>query len=405
MPTFSYEALDPKGQVIEGVMESSSVDAVIEELRSIHYTIIHVREKRDYISSMKEQFYKAQGVSQYSLAVFTRQFATIFNAGLPLMRGLEALNAQTLDPNLDMVLKQVTEDIRGGFSLTRAMQKHPKVFSPVYIALVRAGEMAGAMGEILDRLASMMERNYSLRAKVQSSLTYPGFIFVVCLCITTFLVTYIFPSFVSLLEGLDMILPWPTQLLIHITNALKNPVVLTLMGITLVLGVFLLRQYISTPLGRRQLDRFLIEFPVLGTVNRKAALSYFCRTLGTLLGSGVPVVHALDVVGKVSGNEVISDIIDEVKLSLKGGERLSEPIKQYDLFPPMVPQLISVGEETGNLPILLDKLADYFDQEVEAALDTLVAMIEPIMIFFMGGLVGYVLIAVFLPVYQILSRF
>lgn len=405
MPTFSYEALDPKGQVIEGAMESSSVDAVIEELRSIHYTVIHVREKRDYVSSVKNQFYRAQGVDYYALAVFTRQFATIFNAGLPLLRGLEALANQTVNPQLGVIIRQVSEDIRAGFSLTRALQKHPRVFSPVYIALVRAGEMAGALGEILDRLAVMMERNYNLQAKVRASLTYPAFIFVVCLAITIFLVTYIFPSFVSLLEGLDMQLPWPTLILIHVTNALKNPVVITLMGITLVLGGFLLKQYISTPLGRRQLDRFLLEFPVLGTVNKKASLSYFCRTLGTLLGSGVPVVHALDVVGKVSGNEIIADIMDEVKLSLKGGERLSEPIKQYDLFPPMVPQLINVGEETGNLPLLLDKLADYFDQEVEAALQSFVAMIEPLMIFFMGGLVGFVLIAVFMPVYSILQKF
>ncbi len=405
MPTFTYEALDPKGQVIEGVMESSSVDSVIEELRSIHYTVIHVHEKRDYLSSMRESFYKAQGINYYALAIFTRQFATIFNAGLPLMRGLEALASQTINPQLTLVLRQVADDIRAGFSLTRAMQKHPRIFSPVYIALVRAGEMAGALGEILDRLAVMMERNYSLRAKVKSALTYPAFIFMICLGITIFLVTYIFPSFVSLLEGLDMQLPWPTLILIHVTNALKNWVVLSFFGVILILGGFLFKQYVSTPLGRRQLDRFLLEFPVLGTVNKKASLSYFCRTLGTLLGSGVPVVHALDVVGKVSGNEIIGDIIEEVKLSLKGGERLSEPIKQYELFPPMVSQLISVGEETGNLPLLLEKLADYFDQEVETALQSFVAMIEPLMIFFMGGLVGFVLVAVFMPVYSILSKF
>ena len=405
MPTFTYEALDPKGQVIEGVMESSSVDSVIEELRSIHYTVIHVHEKRDYVSSMQESFYKAQGINAYALAIFTRQFATIFNAGLPLMRGLEALASQTINPRLSLVLRQVSDDIRAGFSLTRAMQKHPRVFSPVYIALVRAGEMAGALGEILDRLAVMMERTYGLRAKMRSALTYPAFIFVLCMCITIFLVTYIFPSFVSLLEGLDMSLPWPTLILIHITNALKNWVVIGFFSVIVILGGFLFRQYISTPLGRRQLDRFLLEFPVLGTVNKKASLSYFCRTLGTLLASGVPVVHSLDVVGKVAGNEIISDIVEEIKLSLKGGERLSEPIKQYDIFPPMVSQLISVGEETGNLPILLDKLADYFDQEVETALQSLMAMIEPLMIFFMGGIVGFVLIAVFLPVYSILSKF
>jgi type IV pilus assembly protein PilC len=289
--------------------------------------------------------------------------------------------------------------------MTRALQKHSNIFSPVYIALIRAGEMAGAMGEILDRLAVLLEREYSLKKKVQSALTYPAFVFLISMAITVFLVLYIFPQFVSLLEGLDLKLPWPTVFLIHVTNAMKNIFVLTFLFIVLGVGVYMSKQYFSTPLGKRQAHRFLLEAPIVGPITRKVAISRLCRTLGTLLSSGVPLIHSLDVVGKVAGNDVVSDILDEVKMSLKSGERLSTPLMTYPLFPPMLYQMVAVGEETGNLPQLLEKLADFYDTEVEAALDAFIVLTEPLMILFMGGLVGFVMLSVFLPVYTILQRF
>jgi type IV pilus assembly protein PilC len=405
MPTFSYEAVDPKGRVVEGSIESSSVDAVIEELRGIHFTVVTIKEKKDYLAFVHNYLRKSARVDFYAVTIFTRQFATLINAGLPILKCLEALSRQSINTRLTATIDQIMTDLKAGFSLTRALQKHPRIFSPVYIALVRAGEMSGAVGLMLDRMALLMEREHHLRQKVSSSLTYPAFVFAICIAVTVFLVTYIFPSFVSLLEGLDLPLPWPTLVLIHLTNALKNPVVLILLAVTLGLAIAMYRQFISTPLGRKQVDRLLIDIPVIGQINRKVSLSQFCRTLGTLLGSGIPIIHSLDVVGKVAGNEVIAGIVDDIKLSLKGGDRISDPLKEYDIFPPMVPHMISVGEETGNLAGLLEKLADYFDQEVEMALQAFVTLIEPVMIMFMGGIVGYVLIAVFLPVYQILQKF
>jgi type IV pilus assembly protein PilC len=405
MPVFHYEALDTRGRVVQGKMQAANVEAVIAELRNVQYTVTNIKEKKDYITSLKDLLYKYQSVGIYALAIFTRQFATIFNAGLPIVRGLEGLAQQSLNKKLSDVIVQIHDDVRNGASLTRAMQKHTNVFSPVYIALVRAGEMAGALGEILDRLAILLEREYALKKKVQTAMVYPAFVFMTAVVLTFVLVTYIFPSFMGLLEGLDIELPWPTRILMYITNAIKDPIVISLFAVIVVVAGFLFRQYFMTPLGKRQVDRLKIEFPVVGKVNRNVAISRFCRTMGTLIGSGVPMIHALDVVGKVSGNEIISDIIDEVKMSLKSGMRLSQPLKAYKIFPPMVTQMVAVGEETGNLPETLVKLANFYDSEVEAALDTLISMVEPIMIFVMGGIVSFVLFAVFLPVYAILQKF
>ncbi len=405
MPKFVYEALDSKGRVIQGQMEAPNVESVVEELKTFQYTVTNIKEQKDYLASLNEFLLRFRGVSIYSLAIFTRQFATVFNAGLPLLRGLQGLARQTIDRKLAKIIQQIHDDVKGGFSLTRALQKHSNVFSPVYIALVRAGEMAGALGEILERLATLLERDYSLRKKVQTSMTYPAFVFVVSIIVTFVLVNYIFPSFVSLLEGLDLDLPWPTLFLIHLTNASRNIFVIGIVLIIVGLTSYLFKQYFNTPLGKRQLHRLLIELPVIGKINRKVAIARFCRTLGTLLGSGVPMVHALDVVSKVAGNEIISDIIEEIKMGLKGGMRLSQPLRMYKIFPPMVSQMIAVGEETGNLPQTLEKLADFYDAEVESALEAFVTLVEPVMILIMGGIVSFVMVAVFLPVYGILQKF
>jgi len=405
MPKFAYEALDSKGRVIQGTLDAPNVEAVIEELRNIKYTVTNVRQEADVFSFLKDFRNKFQRVDLEAMAIFTRQFATIFNSGMPIVRGLEGLAKQTMNRKLAASLQEVYQDVRGGFALAKALAKHPDVFSPVYVSLVKAGEMAGAMGEILDRLASLLEKEYGLRKRVQAAMTYPITIFIGSCLVTFFMVTHIFPSFVGLLEGLDMKLPWPTQLLIFITRTLKEP--LFILPFLTVLGVvgYLLSKYLNTSVGKRQFDYFMLNLPVVGMVNKKVALSRFCRTLGTLLGSGVPMIHALEIVGRVAGNEIISDIIDQIKMGLKAGMRLSQPLREYKLFPPMLPQMVSVGEETGNLSGVLSRLASFYDTEVEHALDAFTSMLEPLMIFSMGMLVGFILLAVFVPVYQIMQKF
>lgn len=275
----------------------------------------------------------------------------------------------------------------------------------IYISMIKAGEMSGAMGEILDRLATLLERELGLRKKVAAASTYPVIVFLACALVTGILMTYVFPTFVALFEGIDVELPWITRSLMFVTQVVRNPLVILLSLGGVGLGMYASQQYFETPLGRRHRDRLLLELPVVGSVVKKVALSRFCRTLGTLLGSGVPMVHALEIVGRASGNEILADIVDEVQIGLKAGMRLSQPLKEYRLFPPMLSQLVAVGEETGNLPILLSKLADFYDMEVEASLEQLTSLLEPLMIFFMGCLVGYVLLAVFIPVYSILGKF
>jgi len=405
MPTYSYEALDSRGRVVSGSVEAPDAQSVVRDLRNSRYTVTNIREKKDSLRALRMLSQRFERVSLYALAIFTRQFAVLFNSGISTVRGLEGLGRQSLNARLTRAIQAVYDDIRGGYSLAKAMARHPDVFSPVYISMVKAGEMSGAMGEILDRLATFLERELTLQKKVAAATTYPAVVFVACVTVTFILVTYVFPTFIDLFEGIDVRLPWITRSLIWITSTIRNPLVMLPILAAIGAGVYSVLQYFKTPWGRRQKDRLLLDLPVLGVLMKKVALSRFCRTLGTLLGSGVPMVHALEIVSKAAGNDVISDVIEEVQMGLKAGMRLSQPLKEYRLFPPMLAQMVAIGEETGNLPLMLNKLADFYDLEVEHSLEALTAMLEPVMILFMGIAVGYVLLAVFIPVYDLVGQF
>jgi type IV pilus assembly protein PilC len=258
---------------------------------------------------------------------------------------------------------------------------------------------------VLDRLASLMEKENLLRKKVAASMVYPIFVFIFAIIVTLGLVFYIFPKFIAIFEGIDMEMPLPTKILIIITEGILNPMVFFPLLLGCIFIGILISQFVKTPLGKRQKDRLLLEIPLIGRINKKVILSRFCRTLGTLIASGVPVVHSLEIVSRAAGNEVVSGIIDEIKSALKAGMRLSQPIHENQLFPPIVAHMVAVGEETGNLPMLLEKLANYYDTEIEYALTTFASLVEPVMIFVLGGVVGFVLISVFLPIYQLVSKF
>lgn len=405
MPTFSYEALDSRGRVVSGSVEAPDAQSVVRDLRNSRYTVTNIREKKDSLRALRMLSQRFERVSLYALAIFTRQFAVLFNSGISTVRGLEGLGRQSLNARLTRAIQAVYDDIRGGYSLAKAMARHPDVFSPVYISMVKAGEMSGAMGEILDRLATFLERELTLQKKVAAATTYPAVVFVACVAVTFILVTYVFPTFIDLFEGIDVRLPWITRSLIWITSTIRNPLIMLPILVAIGAGIYTVLEYFKTPWGRRQKDRMMLDLPVLGILMKKVALSRFCRTLGTLLGSGVPMVHALEIVAKAAGNEVISDVIEEVQMGLKAGMRLSQPLKEYRLFPPMLAQMVAIGEETGNLPLMLNKLADFYDLEVEHSLEALTAMLEPVMILFMGIAVGYVLLAVFIPVYDLVGQF
>ena len=391
--------------MIQGVVEAPNVEAVIEDLRNIKYTVTNVKEQADLFAFVRTLRTRFMRVNMWSMVVFTRQFATLFNSGVPLIRGLEGLSKQTLNKRLSMALADVYTDVKNGMSMAKAFSKHPDVFSPVYISLVRAGEMAGALGEILDRTASFLERDFSLRNRVKSATTYPMFIFAVSIIVTAVLVLYVFPIFTEMLEGLQIPLPWPTRFLIWITDTMRAPVVWVGGTIGLIVGGVGLTRFLRTHAGKKQFDRLLIDLPLIGSINKKVIISRFCRTLATLLASGVPMMHGLEIVSKVAGNEVVSEILDEIKRGVKAGMRLSQPLREYTMFPPLVAHMVAVGEETGNLPEILQKLANFYDGEVEASLDTFASLIEPLMIGVMGSMVGFVLISVFWPVVMIVEKF
>jgi type IV pilus assembly protein PilC len=338
------------------------------------------------------------------LTVFSRQFATMINAGLAMVRCLDILSEQTEDKKLQQTLVQVRRDVEGGSTLSNALGKHPTVFSQLYISMVKAGEMGGVLDEVLERLAGFMEKDFGLKKKVKSALTYPVVILVMALGIVFFLVTYILPTFVQLFEGMSLQLPLPTRILIAITKGARNPIVVGVVAALTVVGGVLMNRYIQTPVGKKQYDLLKLNIPVFGLLNKKVAISRFCRTLGTLLSSGVPIMQALEIVGKASGNEIIAMTVSKVRESIREGESIASPLGASGMFPPMVTQMVAVGEETGNLDAMLSKISDFYDTEVEYLLASLTSMLEPIMIVGMGGIVGFIVISVFLPLYQLIGN-
>jgi type IV pilus assembly protein PilC len=327
----------------------------------------------------------------------------MINAGLSLVRALDILAEQTEDKLLKAAITEVKKDVEGGKSLSAALSKHRHIFSDLYISMVKAGEIGGMLDEVLDRLANFMEKDFQLKKKVQSAMTYPAMILVLAIGIVIFLVTYILPTFVNLFKEMEVNLPLLTQVLITVVEALKNPVIVVGLIVLLIFGGIGLSVYYQTPVGRKQIDLIKLNIPVFGLLNKKVAVSRFARTLGTLLSSGVSLMASLEIVSQVSGNAVIASAIDSVRSRLREGENLSGPLSETGIFPPMVTQMIAVGEETGNLDTMLNKIADFYDTEVEYTLSSLTSLIEPIMIVGMGGIVGFIVLAVFMPLYQLIT--
>jgi type IV pilus assembly protein PilC len=406
MPTFVYEVRDATGQLRRDTLEAQNLRMATQRLQEQKMTVISIKEKasgsaQEGISGFLS---KLKRVNEQALTVFSRQFATMINAGLAMVRCLDILSEQTDDKKLQQVLIQVRRDVEGGSTLSNALHKHPQVFSTLYTSMVKAGEMGGVLDEVLERLAGFMEKDFSLKKKVKSALTYPVVILVMAMGIVFFLVTYILPTFVTLFEGMSLKLPLPTQILIMITKGARNPIVLIPCFVLAVLLAFVLAQYGKTPGGKKQFDMLKLNVPVFGMLNRKVSISRFCRTLGTLLSSGVPIMQALEIVGKASGNEIIAITVTKVRESIREGESIASPLGASGMFPPMVTQMVAVGEETGNLDAMLSKIADFYDTEVEYMLASLTSMLEPIMIVGMGGIVGFIVISVFLPLYQLIGN-
>jgi len=400
MATFKYSARDSSGRVVAGAIEAETEVMVIGKLQEMGFYVTSL-EKEAAKVDLRRGLQRLRRVGLRELTVFARQFATMVNAGLTMVRTLSILEQQTESAKLRQLVGEVRKDVEEGMTLSDAFGKHPETFSALLINMVRAGEVGGVLDDVLNRIAVFFEKDLSLRQKMRAAVTYPAAIFIFAIGVTMFLVFFILPQFIGFFEGLDLVLPLPTRVLITFTRVVTGYwyIIFGLMGLML----YALRMYVRTPSGRLGFDKFKLRVPIFGPLMRKVTISRFTRTLGTLITSGVPIMQALEVVAKAVENKVVAGAIENVRSSIREGESIALPMQASGLFPPMVVQMTSVGEETGTLDSMLTKVADFYDAEVETTLAQLTSIIEPLLIVFLGFVVGFIVLSFYMPLYQIIT--
>jgi len=405
--TFSYQARDKTGQTVAQTIEATSKDALIADLKEQGLSRIKVTEKKAETRAKRKvggiQLFKGK-VKLRDLSIFYRQFATMINAGVSLIRCLDVLEQQTSSPRLKELIRDIEGEIEGGATLSRAMTKYPRVFSNLATGLVRAGEVGGVLDETLQRLAAFTEKDMDLRRKIKSAMTYPVLVMIVAVGIVTFLVTFILPKFIALFTELGMKeedFPLPTLMLMKVSNfATSKWYIMIAIIVALVIAINRIK---ATKIGKRYYDMLVLRVPVFGSLNHKVAVSRFARTLSTLLSSGVPILQAMETVAGTVGNDMISDAILASRASIREGDTIADPLATSKMFPPMVVQMITIGEETGQLDSMLEKVADFYEAEVDASLESLTAALEPVLIVFLGFVVGFIVISMFLPLIAIIG--
>jgi len=400
MPVYNYTFRDAMGGLQKGTADAESEEFLRQKFRDQGLEIVELT----MIKSKSPKTKQYGKIKLANLSVFCRQFSTMVDAGVSLVRCLDVLSTQTQDPKLKKVLIDLSTRVEGGESLSRAMQRHPKSFSSLFIGLIKAGEVGGVLEESLQRLSQFLEADVALRRKVKSALTYPVLVMVMSAGITFFLVYWFVPQWAAILTDLGLKaddLPAPTQFLIDISNILLHKGWIILLSGAIIMIAH--RLFVSTRFGRRVMDRIKLKVPVFGKLHHKICLARFSRTMGTLLTSGVPILQAMETVAGTIGNTIMSDSILEARARIREGDRIGDPLEASKLFPPMVVHMIGVGEESGSLDFMLQKIADFYEAEVEAALASLTAALEPIMIVSLGFIVGFIVISMFLPLVKVIS--
>jgi type IV pilus assembly protein PilC len=378
-------------------MAAETRSDVIKLLRSKEVVVTSLKEKE----KGKFTLFGGRGVSTKDLAVFTRQFATMINSGLPLVQCLDILGAQAEKEHHRKIIHTVMKDVESGSTLADALARHREVYSDLYINMVDAGEAGGVLDVILSRLATYLEKMDALKRKIRSAMMYPAVVFIVTVAATVFMLVFIIPTFAKLYSDYGGQLPAPTRIVMTISGLIRNQWYLLLGGgFAIFYGI---GKYYKTKNGRKKIDKFLLGVPVLGGVLLKASIARFTRTLGTLVSSGVPILEGLEITGRAAGNAVVKEAVMKTKSSISTGQTISEPLRQAEVFPPMVVQMISVGEETGALDAMLSKVADFYDDEVDTAVEGLTSVIEPIMIVIMGAVVGGMVVAMYLPIFKLVT--
>jgi type IV pilus assembly protein PilC len=396
--TFTYRAATRQGDILQDQMEGSDTMAVASELRQQGLLVIDIKEQSVAQKDILEPFKK---VKLGDLVIFTRQFATMINAGLPIVRALYILSEQTENPKLKDVVVLVRKDVEAGLSLSEALDKHPKVFNRLYVEMVRAGEIGGILDEVLLRVADQLEGDQELRRKVKSAMTYPIIVLIIAVLAASFMLIFIVPVFAKMFEDLGGTLPLPTRVAMGISDVLTSIFGVFIYG-ALIAAVFGFLRWKNTENGRKVWGRASLRIPAkIGDVIQKVALARFARTLGTLSAAGVPILQAIEITAVSSGNWVMENALLKSRDAIREGIPIYKPLEDEPVFPPMVTRMIAVGEETGDIDGMLGKIADFYESEVDATVKALTSIIEPLMIVVVGGIVGGIIIAMYLPMFKI----
>jgi type IV pilus assembly protein PilC len=404
MPTFAYSGRTRGGQNVTGERVADSMDAAVAGLRreQIMVTRIDAAKAAKIAAAAKPKAAKGKGVPAKNLAIFVRQFSVMIDAGLPLVQCLEILGKQEPHKHFAAVILKTREDVEAGAALADAMKKHPKTFDTLFSNMIAAGEAGGILDTILKRLATYIEKNVKLKGQVKSAMIYPISIIVIAGIVVTAILWKVIPTFAQLFAGLGAQLPMPTRVVIALSDYI---VAYGWIAIIVMAGMgWGLKTYYGTPKGRYVIDATVLKLPILGNIMRKVAVARFCRTLSTLLASGVPILDGLDITARTAGNAIIEDAVQTTRSSIERGETISAPLRETGVFPSMVVQMINVGETTGALDAMLAKIADFYEEEVDTAVAGLLTLMEPVMIAVLGVVVGGIVIAMYLPIFDLISK-
>ena len=403
MPTFAYSGRTRTGQTISGEHVADSMDAAVAALRRDQIMVTRIdAAKAAKSKEAKAKAPKGKSVPAKNLAIFTRQFSVMIDAGLPLVQCLEILGRQEPNKHFAAAILKVREDVEAGAALADAMKRHPKTFDALYSNMIAAGEAGGILDTILKRLAVYIEKAVKLKGEVKSAMIYPVAVIVIAVLVVGAILWKVIPTFASLFQGLGAQLPMPTRVVIALSDGIVayGWIVLVVIGL---IG-WGIKTYYATEGGRRMIDRLLLKTPILGGILRKVAVARFCRTLSTLLASGVPILDGLDITARTAGNAIIEDAIQTTRSGIERGETVSGPLRETNVFPSMVVQMINVGETTGALDAMLSKIADFYEEEVDTAVAGLLTLMEPVMIAFLGVVVGGIVIAMYMPIFDLISK-
>jgi type IV pilus assembly protein PilC len=402
MPTFAYSGRTRAGQTVSGERVADTMDAAVAALRREQIMVMRIDPAKARAAAAAKKSKGGVKVPSKNLAIFTRQFSVMIDAGLPLVQCLEILGKQEPHKGFSAVILKVREDVEAGAALADAMKKHPKTFDALYSNMIAAGEAGGILDTILKRLAVYIEKAVKLKSDVKSAMIYPVAVIVIAAVVVGAILWKVIPTFAQLFAGMGAELPLPTRIVISASDGL---VAYGWIGI-IALGVagYALKTYYATEAGRRSIDGLLLRTPILGNILRKVAVARFCRTLSTLMASGVPILDGLDITARTAGNAIIEDAIQVTRTSIERGETISGPLRETNVFPSMVVQMINVGETTGALDAMLSKIADFYEEEVDSAVAGLLTLMEPVMIAFLGVIVGGIVIAMYLPIFDLISK-